>query len=83
LPELRGRSRSENFRRGFDMGTSIRFLLRGKIASAIEAGVMAAVLTVSVAAGDVPAGTDTSLARPASSPGCDVICDGWLNSSQP
>jgi len=65
------------------MGTSIRFLLRGKIASTIDACVLAAALAVSVAVGDVPTGTDASLARPASSPGCDVICDGWLSSSQP
>ena len=65
------------------MVRSIRFLLRGKIAAAIESGAMAAALAASVVTADLPPESGASLARPVSSPGCDVICDGWVTSSQP
>ena len=65
------------------MGKSIRFLRRGKIAAAIEGSVVAALLATSMAAGDLPTASGVSAARPVSSPACDVICDGWVTSSQP
>jgi hypothetical protein len=65
------------------MGKTTRFLRRGKIAAAIESGVMAALLAASVVTNDLPAESSVSAARPASSPSCDVICDGWITSSQP
>lgn len=65
------------------MRKTTRSLRRGKIASAIESGVMAALLAISIVSGDLPAESSVSAARPASSPSCDVICDGWVNSAQP
>jgi hypothetical protein len=60
-----------------------RFLLRSKLAPAFERGLMAAMIAAAFVTTDLPAGPGAGAAIPASSQSCDVICDGWINASQP